>query len=144
MVLDCLAAGSTVEEILAEYPPLTVAGVRAAAAYGALLARDELSPIGAVKVELDENVPASAAVLFADAGIDADTVTDEGLSGACDPDVPAAAAASGRLLITLDRGLGDVPLPAGPPRRHRRAPLARPVRCRDSCSVGPSRSRPMT
>jgi uncharacterized protein (DUF433 family) len=42
--LDCLAAGMTVEEIIAEYPTLTVAGVRAAAAYGAALAREELLP----------------------------------------------------------------------------------------------------
>jgi hypothetical protein len=45
MFLDCLAAGMTVEEIIAEYPTLTVAGVRAAAAYGAALAREELLPL---------------------------------------------------------------------------------------------------
>lgn len=44
VILDCLAAGMTVEEIIAEYPTLTVAGVRAAAAYGAALAREELLP----------------------------------------------------------------------------------------------------
>jgi len=35
VILDCLAAGMTAEEITAEYPTVTVAGVRAAAAYGA-------------------------------------------------------------------------------------------------------------
>lgn len=45
VVLDSLAAGMSVEEILAEYPTLTVAGIRAAAAYGALLAREELFPL---------------------------------------------------------------------------------------------------
>jgi uncharacterized protein (DUF433 family) len=35
VVLDCLAAGIDVDEIVAEYPTLTPAGVRAAAAYGA-------------------------------------------------------------------------------------------------------------
>ena len=45
VVLDCLAAGMTVEEIVAEYPTVGAAGVRAAAAYGALLAREELVPL---------------------------------------------------------------------------------------------------
>jgi uncharacterized protein (DUF433 family) len=45
VVLDCLAAGMTEAEIVAEYPSLTVDAVRAAAAYGALLARDELVPL---------------------------------------------------------------------------------------------------
>jgi uncharacterized protein (DUF433 family) len=44
-ILDCLAAGMTAEQINAEYPTVTVAGVRAAAAYGAALAREELLPI---------------------------------------------------------------------------------------------------
>jgi uncharacterized protein (DUF433 family) len=45
IILDCMAAGMSVEEILAEYPSLTLEGVRAAAAYGALLAREELVPL---------------------------------------------------------------------------------------------------
>jgi uncharacterized protein (DUF433 family) len=45
VILDCLAAGMTVEEITAEYPAVTVKGVRAAAAYGAALAREELLPL---------------------------------------------------------------------------------------------------
>jgi uncharacterized protein (DUF433 family) len=45
VILDCLAAGMTAEEIAAEYPKVTVAGVRAAAAYGAALAREELLPL---------------------------------------------------------------------------------------------------
>ena len=40
-----LAAGITAEEITAEYPALTVAGVHAAAGYGAALAREELLPL---------------------------------------------------------------------------------------------------
>ncbi len=47
VVLDCLAAGMSTEDILAEYPALAGDGVRAAAAYGALLAREELSPLTA-------------------------------------------------------------------------------------------------
>jgi uncharacterized protein (DUF433 family) len=45
VILDCLAAGMTAEQIMAEYPAVTVAGIRAAAAYGAALAREELLPL---------------------------------------------------------------------------------------------------
>ena len=45
VVLDCLAAGMSESEILAEYPSLTAAGIRAAAAYGAALAREEIVPL---------------------------------------------------------------------------------------------------
>jgi uncharacterized protein (DUF433 family) len=45
VVLDCLAAGMSEAQILAEYPSLTEAGIRAAAAYGAALAREELIPL---------------------------------------------------------------------------------------------------
>ena len=40
VILDCLASGMVAEQITAEYPTVTVAGVRAAAVYGAL-AREE-------------------------------------------------------------------------------------------------------
>jgi predicted nuclease of predicted toxin-antitoxin system len=69
-----------------------------------------------VKFKLDENLPASAAAVLAAAGHDADTVTDEDLTGAPDPDVVAAATAAGRILISLDRGLGDIR--AYPPGTH--------------------------
>jgi uncharacterized protein (DUF433 family) len=42
VVLDALAEGMTEAEILVGYPTLTVEGIRAAAAYGAALAREEL------------------------------------------------------------------------------------------------------
>jgi uncharacterized protein (DUF433 family) len=45
VILDCLAAGMTAEEIPAEYPTVTTVGVRVAAAYGAALAREELVPV---------------------------------------------------------------------------------------------------
>jgi uncharacterized protein (DUF433 family) len=41
VVLDNLAEGLTAEEIIKEYPPLTVEDVRAAMAYAAALAREE-------------------------------------------------------------------------------------------------------
>jgi uncharacterized protein (DUF433 family) len=42
VVLDCLAAGMTEDQILGQYPTLSVEGVRAAAAYGAALAREDI------------------------------------------------------------------------------------------------------
>jgi len=47
IVLDALADGMTEQEILAEYPTLSVQGIRAAAAYGAELARDEYPAVAA-------------------------------------------------------------------------------------------------
>lgn len=44
VILDCLAARMTAEEIVAEYPVVTEASIRAAA-YGAALAREELLPL---------------------------------------------------------------------------------------------------
>lgn len=45
VVLDCLGDGMTAEEIIEQYPSLTTASIRAAAAYGAELAREELLPL---------------------------------------------------------------------------------------------------
>lgn len=47
VILDSLADGMTESDILAEYPSLTVDGIRAAAAYGAELARDEYPSVAA-------------------------------------------------------------------------------------------------
>ena len=69
-----------------------------------------------MKFKLDENLPASAAAILASAGHDADTVIAEHLAGASDPDVVTAASAVGRVLITLDRGMGDIR--AYPPGSH--------------------------
>jgi len=61
-----------------------------------------------VKVKLDENIPRSAVTALAQAGHEADTVLEEGLAGASDEQVVHAASAERRLLITLDRGIGDI------------------------------------
>jgi predicted nuclease of predicted toxin-antitoxin system len=66
--------------------------------------------------KLDENLPASSAAILASAGHDVDTVADEAPAGAPDQDVVAAATAAGRILISLDRGLGDIR--AYPPGSH--------------------------
>jgi predicted nuclease of predicted toxin-antitoxin system len=61
-----------------------------------------------VKVTLDENIPLSAQQILASAGHDVDSVLDEGMRGASDPDLLTAATAEHRRLITLDRGFRDV------------------------------------
>src|SRR5271169_1117290 len=58
----------------------------------------------------------SSAAILTSVGHDVDTVADEGLIGAPDRDVVAAATAAGRTLISLDRGLGDIR--AHPPGSH--------------------------
>ena len=45
VVLDCLAAGMTDAEIHDQYPSLPVDATRAALAYAAVLAREELYPL---------------------------------------------------------------------------------------------------
>lgn len=40
LILDFLADGSTMEEILAEYPQLTIEDIRATIAYGAEMSRE--------------------------------------------------------------------------------------------------------
>jgi predicted nuclease of predicted toxin-antitoxin system len=70
----------------------------------------------APKVKLDEHLPRSLVAALAARGIDADTVAEEGLSGATDPEVLAAAGSDGRTVLTLDRGFGDIR--AYPPGAH--------------------------
>jgi predicted nuclease of predicted toxin-antitoxin system len=61
-----------------------------------------------VRLKLDENLPDEARLTAASLGHDVDTVIDEGLGSAGDPDVLAAAMREQRFLVTLDRGFGDV------------------------------------
>lgn len=46
LVLDCLAAGMSGDEVREQYPTLPEGAVQAALAYGAALAREELVPLG--------------------------------------------------------------------------------------------------
>ena len=49
VILDNLAEGLSPEEIVAEYPPLTIEDIQAAIAYAAMLTREEeLIPLGVV------------------------------------------------------------------------------------------------
>jgi predicted nuclease of predicted toxin-antitoxin system len=63
-----------------------------------------------VKFKLDENMPLDLMGDLTALGHDADSVMDEGLQGEADPEVVAAAHAEGRILLTLDKGIGDLRL----------------------------------
>ena len=45
IILDCLAAGTSDEDILREYPTLSPEDIRAAVAYGAALAQEQVLPL---------------------------------------------------------------------------------------------------
>ena len=61
-----------------------------------------------MKIKLDENLPRRAGSILTAAGYDVDSVEEEGLAGADDPTVSEAATADKRLVITMDRGFGDI------------------------------------
>lgn len=69
-----------------------------------------------MRLKLDENLPDTVIAILGQRGHDVDTARAEGLRGADDPAVLAGATADGRLLLTLDRGLGDIR--AYPPGTH--------------------------
>lgn len=69
-----------------------------------------------MKIKLDENIPGAVAGFLRSRDHDVDTVLEESLGGRDDPTVLRAAISEGRLLITLDRGFGDVR--AYPPGTH--------------------------
>ena len=49
VILDALAAGLTPSEIVEQYPTISKDGVRAAAAYGAWLAKQEVHTLSATR-----------------------------------------------------------------------------------------------
>lgn len=61
-----------------------------------------------MKIKLDENLPSSLAAALRNVGRDVDAVGDEGLSGAVDDDVWAAAQRDGRFLVTQDLDFSDI------------------------------------
>ena len=78
-----------------------------------------------MKLKLDENIPGDALVALRSRGVDADSVVEERLAGATDPVVLDAAGADGRMLVTLDRGFGDVR--RYPPGTHPGIVVLRPI-----------------
>lgn len=69
-----------------------------------------------MRFKLDENVPRRAAQLLSDRGHDVSTVYGEELVGATDEVVAGAAKTQSRVLISLDKDLGD--LRSFPPGTH--------------------------
>lgn len=61
-----------------------------------------------MKFKIDENLPAELAEDLERLGHSADTVADEGLVGAVDSVVVAAAKVEGRIVLTLDKGIADI------------------------------------
>jgi predicted nuclease of predicted toxin-antitoxin system len=61
-----------------------------------------------MRFKLDENLSRSVAELFRSAGHDAMTVREQGLHAAPDDWVFEVAVREGRILVTLDRDLGQV------------------------------------
>lgn len=61
-----------------------------------------------MKLKLDENLPIEILPELRQAGHEADSVYDEGIAGAPDPIVLATAKKEGRVLFTMDKGIGDI------------------------------------
>lgn len=61
-----------------------------------------------MKFKLDENFGHSAQQFFLEQGYDCHSVHDEGLAGADDPTILAAAVAEDRILVTMDHDFGNV------------------------------------
>lgn len=69
-----------------------------------------------MKFKTDENLPMEAAVVFREAGHEADTVWDESLAGADDVTIARRVLAEGRILVTSDLDFANVR--AYPPDEH--------------------------
>ncbi len=61
-----------------------------------------------MKLKLDENMPASAAVYLRDVGYEADTVVEEGLRGVDDGTLNRVAMSEWRILLTYDADFADI------------------------------------
>jgi predicted nuclease of predicted toxin-antitoxin system len=77
-----------------------------------------------VKVKLDENLPAELLDDLRAAGHEADTVGEEGLTGAADAFILDRVRENRHVLFTLDKGIADVR--AYPPEQHAGIVLFRP------------------
>ena len=61
-----------------------------------------------MKFKIDENLPAEVAEQLRALGHEASTVVQEGLTGAPDSAIVAAAAAETRILLKLDKGIANL------------------------------------
>ena len=79
-----------------------------------------------MKVKLDENLPAELIDDLRAAGHEADTLGDEGVTGAADAVVLDRVRQDRRVLFTLDKGITDIR--AYPPEQHAGIVLFQPAR----------------
>src|SRR5437764_1032631 len=61
-----------------------------------------------MKFKIDENLPGELVADLQAAGHEADTVHDQGLTGAADATILARVQSEGRALLTMDKGIADV------------------------------------
>lgn len=78
-----------------------------------------------MRLKLDENLPHDLADEFVRRGHDVDTVLDEELGGRKDPVIVQAATDDDRMVVTLDRGVGDIR--SFPPGSHAGVVVLRPL-----------------
>lgn len=78
-----------------------------------------------MRLKLDENLPHDLTDALIRRGHDVDTVLDEQLGGRKDPIVVQAATEDDRMVITLDRGVGDIR--SFPPGSHAGVVVLRPA-----------------
>jgi predicted nuclease of predicted toxin-antitoxin system len=77
-----------------------------------------------LKFKIDENLPAECALLFREAGYDADTVAEEKLSGAEDSILLGRCQSENQILVTLDLDFSNIR--AYPPKSHSGIVVLRP------------------
>lgn len=61
-----------------------------------------------LRFKTDQNMPIEAAEFLRGAGLDCETVTEEGLNGAADDVIGARCKDEGRTLVTLDLDFSDI------------------------------------
>lgn len=61
-----------------------------------------------MRFKLDENIGAKAAIPLRQLGHDVDTTLDEGLGGQRDREILLACIREGRILVTFDKGFGEL------------------------------------
>jgi len=79
-----------------------------------------------LKLKIDENLPAECAEILNHGGLHADTVADEGLTGADDSKLAAESRSEGRVLVTLDLDFANIR--AYPPAEYAGIIVLRPKR----------------
>jgi len=77
-----------------------------------------------MRFKIDENLPGELAADLRQAGHEADTVSDQGMSGAADAEVLSRVQLEQRVFLTLDKGIADIR--EYPPKKYAGIVLFRP------------------